>query len=149
MRLLKLFILCCLLILGYTTNISEVVYIDEVQAKDKIAPSFSKCSLCECSNSHTYDDFTSDNKNLKYSLYTTCTSEVGLSEKLISQNTLDNLRIRRSFELSNWLKGIIRSLSFREDGLVHGQNKIYYSSINHKVLPSCQYYVFALRRILI
>ena len=142
-------ILSCLLILGYFTNTSEAAYINEAQTENILETLSAKCSLCEYSADYVYDDFSSDNKNLKISSFSSCTTEVGLSEKLVSQSAFDNLRIRRHIELSNLLKGIIRSLSFREDGLVQDQSKIYYSSINHKVLPACQYYIFALRRILI
>ena len=140
-------ILSCLLILGYFTSTSEVMYNDEAQTENVLESLSAKCSLCEYSIG--YENFSSDDESLKKSSYSTCTTEIGLSEKLISQNSFDNLRVRRNIELSNLLKGIIRSLSFREDGLVQDQSKIYYSSINHKVLPSCQYYIFTLRRILI
>lgn len=148
MRLLKMIILSCLLILVYFINTSEA-HIGGAQIKEAVEPLSTKCSLCACSVDYVYDDFSSENKNFKNLSYLACTTEMGLSEKLVSQNTFDNLRVRRSIELSNWLKGILRSLSFIEDGLVQDQSKIYYSSINHKVLPSCQYYIFALRRILI
>lgn len=149
MRLLKMLILSCLLLLGYLTNTSNVAYVDEVQTENVLESLSAKCSLCEYPADCVYDDFSSDNKNFKNYSYSNCTSEVGLSEKLASQSSFDNLRVRRNIELSNLLKGIIRSLSFREDGLVQDQSKIYYSSINHKVLPACQYYIFTLRRILI
>lgn len=76
--------------------------------------------------------------------------EIELGEKNIIQGfAFSNLRIRKSTDLSSFFRIIMRQLSFRDEQLVLDKSKLFYSNINHYVLPSCQYYIFTLRRIII
>ena len=60
-----------------------------------------------------------------------------------------SLRIRKGDDLSVSFRNRMQQLANRDELLVQEQTKIFPSYLNHYVLPACQYYVFALRHILI
>ncbi len=80
-------------------------------------------------------------------------SDVELGFKPVSEtySYTNNLRLRRILEDSNLFNDTMRKLCLlRENLLVLDQSKSYYSDKDpHYVSISCQYYIFALRRILI
>ena len=79
-------------------------------------------------------------------------SDVELGFKLCSESysTSNSLRSRRVIELSDFFKGLLYGLCLRENLLVLDKSKNYHSDKeSHIARPSCEYYVFALRRILI
>lgn len=76
--------------------------------------------------------------------------DMELGEKTVAQGFVYNsMRIRKSNDISFFFRNIMYQLSCRDGLLAQGKSNFFYSSINHCVLPSCQYYIFTLRRILI
>ena len=79
-------------------------------------------------------------------------SDVELGFKLCSESysSSNSLRSRRVIELSDFFKDLLYGLCLRENLLVLDKSKNYHSDKeSHIARPSCEYYAFALRRILI
>lgn len=78
-------------------------------------------------------------------------SDVELGVKLSSENfaSLNNQRLRKGADLFCFLKKVMHCLCRRENLLVLDKCKTYQENYIHDVSSSCDYYVFALRRILI
>lgn len=78
-------------------------------------------------------------------------SDIELGTKLMSETySFFNQRLRRAVEVSDFLKDIIRKLCIRENLLVLDRSKSYHSDKDSCYARfSCEYYIFALRRILI
>lgn len=76
--------------------------------------------------------------------------KIELNEQLRSQFSGSNqFRVRRGVDLTSFLKCIMQQLSFRDNVSTQDKMKMFCSNINRKLLPSCQYYIFALRHIII
>ena len=77
--------------------------------------------------------------------------ELGLKPVSETYSSTNNLRLRRILEDSDLFNDTMRKLCLlRENLLVLDQSKSYYSDKDpHYASISCQYYIFALRRILI
>ena len=78
-------------------------------------------------------------------------SDVELGFKLVTESNSNNYRLRRIIEINDSLKDVMHKfLVLRENSLVLDQSKSYYSDKDpHYSIISSDYYVFALRRILI
>ena len=78
-------------------------------------------------------------------------SDVELEAKPLTESIVNNYRLRRIIEINDALKDVIHKFFLlRENSLVLDQSKSYYSDKDpHYASISCQYYIFALRRILI
>lgn len=79
-------------------------------------------------------------------------SDVELGFKPISEsnNSSHNQRMRRSMEIFDSLKNIMHKLCLRENLLVLDKSKSYHSDKDpYYAQSSCEYYIFALRHILI
>ena len=78
-------------------------------------------------------------------------SDVELGFKSVSETSSNNYRLRRIIEVNDSLKDVMHKFSLlRENSLVLDQSKSYYSDKDpHYSIISSDYYVFALRRILI
>lgn len=78
-------------------------------------------------------------------------SDVELGLKLVSESNSNNYRLRRIIEINDSMKDVMQKFFLlRENSLVLDQSKSYYSDKDpHYSIISSDYYVFALRRILI
>ena len=77
--------------------------------------------------------------------------EAGVSSSLLrNDSSADGVRRRRATETTVSLKGILLCLSRHQNLLVHGCSKLYYSDKDpHYTSFSSEYYIYALRRIVI
>lgn len=66
-----------------------------------------------------------------------------------NQVTMSRMQRVHAIEYSLSLKGVIRNLANREASLSQHQGRIYDTTTSYYCHPSSQYYVFALRRIII
>ena len=71
------------------------------------------------------------------------------SHSLIHQITMSRVQRINVIEYSLSMKGVLRNLADREASLSQHQGRIYDTTTSYYCHPSSQYYVFALRRILI
>lgn len=78
-------------------------------------------------------------------------SDVELGFKPVTESNTNNYRLRRIIEINDSLKDVIHKFFLlRENSLVLDQSKSYYSDKDpHYSIICSDYYVFALRRILI
>ena len=78
-------------------------------------------------------------------------SDVELEAKPLTESIVNNYRLRRIIEINDALKDVIHKFFLlRENSLVLDQSKFYYSDKDpHYSIICSDYYVFALRRILI
>lgn len=78
-------------------------------------------------------------------------SDVELEAKPLTESIVNNYRLRRIIEINDALKDVIHKFFLlRENSLVLDQSKSYYSDKDpHYSIICSDYYVFALRRILI
>lgn len=78
-------------------------------------------------------------------------SDVELGFKPVTESNANNYRLRRIIEINDSLKDVIHKFFLlRENSLVLDQSKSYYSDKDpHYSIICSDYYVFALRRILI
>ena len=78
-------------------------------------------------------------------------SDVELEAKPLTESFVNNYRLRRIIEINDALKDVIHKFFLlRENSLVLVQSKSYYSDKDpHYSIICSDYYVFALRRILI
>lgn len=76
--------------------------------------------------------------------------ELGFKSVTETYSFSNSQRMRRAVELSIFFKGLVRGLCLRENLLVLDKSKSYRSDKDlHTAQSSTEYYVFALRRILI
>ena len=124
------------------------------------ATDFSTCiSSCEstCQLSESTSDTNSNSsfktRSLGYdrSSQSLSISDVELGFKSVTETSSNNYRLRRIIEINDSLKDIINKFFLlRENSLVLDQSKSYYSDKDpHYSIICSDYYVFALRRILI
>ena len=80
-----------------------------------------------------------------------CQSDVELGFKLVTESNSNNYRLRRIIEINDSLKDVMHKfLVLRENSLVLDQSKSFYSDKDpHYSITCSDYYVFALRHILI
>ena len=145
MKLSPKFILAFLLLMlsfsvsGNTMNFSPRIFSD------------SSCQLSELS-SDSRQRSSVDGQSVSYdSVRSLSVSDVELGLKLVSESNSNNYRLRRIIEINDSLKDVMHKfLVLRENSLVLDQSKSFYSDKDpHYSIISSDYYVFALRRILI
>lgn len=122
------------------------------------AVNFSACSSgtdCSCQLSESSSD---NNRHSSISGHTVgyddsqslSISDVELGFKPITESNANNYRLRRIIEINDSLNVIHKFFLLRENSLVLDQSKSYYSDKDpHYSIICSDYYVFALRRILI
>lgn len=148
---LKIVVVFILLILGFLSINDNSFSTTQVEDKQNTLISEASCcyklSVCDrslrslnetnkrfCNNSSSSADY----------------SAIEINEHLTYHNSgINSSRLRKGVDISDFLRSAIQRLLFRDKILVQDKSKTFHSSANYKVLPSCQYYVFALRRILI
>ena len=145
MKLSPKFILAFLLLMlsfsvsGNTMNFSPRIFSD------------SSCQLSELS-SDSRQRSSVDGQSVSYdSVRSLSVSDVELGLKLVSESNSNNYRLRRIIEVNDSLKDVMHKFFLlRENSLVLDQSKSYYSDKDpHYSIICSDYYVFALRRILI
>lgn len=145
MKLSPKFILAFLLLMlsfsvsGNTMNFSPRIFSD------------SSCQLSELS-SDSRQRSSVDGQSVSYdSVRSLSVSDVELGLKLVSESNSNNYRLRRIIEINDSLKDVMHKfLVLRENSLVLDQSKSFYSDKDpHYSIICSDYYVFALRRILI
>lgn len=125
------------------------------QAFDHIVPDTKLTAACKVSVSPSLSSATSNNIQQRTSLFTNTkfswTTDMELGSKPISENSSSNQqRLRRVLEDNLFLRNILLILSNHEDLLVQGRAKLYYSDkAMCYALSGSDYYIYALRRILI
>ena len=93
-----------------------------------------------------------DGQSVSYdSVRSLSVSDVELGLKLVTESNSNNYRLRRIIEINDSLKDVMQKfLVLRENSLVLDQSKSFYSDKDpHYSIICSDYYVFALRRILI
>ena len=111
----------------------------------------SPCQLSE-SSSDVNRNSSVDNQSVSYDNSQSLTiSDVELGFKLVTESNSNNYRLRRIIEINDSLKDVMHKfLVLRENSLVLDQSKSFYSDKDpHYSITCSDYYVFALRRILI
>ena len=145
MKLSPKFILAFLLLMlsfsvsGNTVNFSPRIFSD------------SSCQLSE-SSSDVNRNSSVDNQSVSYDNSQSLTiSDVELGFKLVTESNSNNYRLRRIIEINDSLKDVMHKfLVLRENSLVLDQSKSFYSDKDpHYSITCSDYYVFALRHILI
>ena len=145
MKLSPKFILAFLLLMlsfsvsGNTMNFSPRIFSD------------SSCQLSELS-SDSNQRSSVDGQSVSYdSVRSLSVSDVELGLKLVSESNSNNYRLRRIIEINDSLKDVMHKfLVLRENSLVLDQSKSFYSDKDpHYSITCSDYYVFALRHILI
>ena len=145
MKLSPKFILAFLLLMlsfsvsGNTVNFSPRIFSD------------SSCQLSELS-SDSNQRSSVDGQSVSYdSVRSLSVSDVELGLKLVTESNSNNYRLRRIIEINDSLKDVMHKfLVLRENSLVLDQSKSFYSDKDpHYSITCSDYYVFALRHILI
>ena len=145
MKLSLKFILAFLLLMlsfsvsGNTVNFSPRIFSD------------STCQLSELS-SDSNQRSSVDGQSVSYdSVRSLSVSDVELGLKLVTESNSNNYRLRRIIESNDFFKDVMyKFFLLRENSLVLDQSKSYYSDKDpHYSIICSDYYVFALRRILI
>ena len=140
MKLSPKFILAFLLLMlsfsvsGNAMNFSTCIFSD------------SPCQLSELSSD------SNQRSSVSYdSVRSLSVSDVELGLKLVTESNSNNYRLRRIIEINDSLKDVMQKfLVLRENSLVLDQSKSFYSDKDpHYSITCSDYYVFALRRILI
>ena len=111
----------------------------------------SPCQLSELS-SDSHQRSSVDGQSVSYdSVRSLSVSDVELGLKLVTESNSNNYRLRRIIEINDSLKDVMHKfLVLRENSLVLDQSKSFYSDKDpHYSIICSDYYVFALRRILI
>ena len=111
----------------------------------------SPCQLSELS-SDSNQRSSVDGQSVSYdSVRSLSVSDVELGLKLVTESNSNNYRLRRIIEINDSLKDVMQKfLVLRENSLVLDQSKSFYSDKDpHYSITCSDYYVFALRRILI
>ena len=109
------------------------------------------CQLSE-SSSDVNRNSSVDNQSVSYDNSQSLTiSDVELGFKLVTDSNSNNYRLRRIIEINDSLKDVMHKfLVLRENSLVLDQSKSFYSDKDpHYSITCSDYYVFALRHILI
>ena len=141
MKLSPKFILAFLLLMlsfsvsGNAMNFSTCIFSD------------SPCQLSELS-SDSNQRSSVDGQSVSYdSVRSLSVSDVELGLKLVTESNSNNYRLRRIIEIKDVMQ---KFLVLRENSLVLDQSKSFYSDKDpHYSITCSDYYVFALRRILI
>ena len=117
-----------------------------------VSKSESSCQLSE-SNADTNSNSTFKTRSLGFdrSSQSLSISDVELGFKSVTETSSNNYRLRRIIEANDSLKDVMHKFFLlRENSLVLDQSKSYYSDKDpHYSIICSDYYVFALRRILI
>ena len=111
----------------------------------------SPCQLSELS-SDSNQRSSVDGQSVSYdSVRSLSVSDVELGLKLVTESNSNNYRLRRIIEINDSLKDVMQKfLVLRENSLVLDQSKSFYSDKDpHYSITCSDYYVFAVRRILI
>ena len=111
----------------------------------------SPCQLSELS-SDSHQRSSVDGQSVSYdSVRSLSVSDVELGLKLVTESNSNNYRLRRIIEINDSLKDVMHKfLVLRENSLVLDQSKSFYSDKDpHYSIMCSDYYVFALRHILI
>ena len=111
----------------------------------------SPCQLSELS-SDSHQRSSVDGQSVSYdSVRSLSVSDVELGLKLVTESNSNNYRLRRIIEINDSLKDVMHKfLVLRENSLVLDQSKSFYSDKDpHYSITCSDYYVFALRHILI
>ena len=111
----------------------------------------SPCQLSELS-SDSHQRSSVDGQSVSYdSVRSLSVSDVELGLKLVTESNSNNYRLRRIIESNDFFKDVMyKFFLLRENSLVLDQSKSYYSDKDpHYSIICSDYYVFALRRILI
>ena len=124
------------------------------------AMDFSTC-ISSCESTCQFSESSSDNTNHRSSVgghhvdydntQSLSISDVELGFKSVTETSSNNYRLRRIIEANDSLKDVMHKFFLlRENSLVLDQSKSYYSDKDpHYSIICSDYYVFALRRILI
>ena len=145
MKLSPKFILAFLLLMlsfsvsGNAMNFSTCIFSD------------SPCQLSELS-SDSNQRSSVDGQSVSYdSVQSLSISDVELGFKSVTETSSNNYRLRRIIESNDFFKDVMyKFFLLRENSLVLDQSKSYYSDKDpHYSIICSDYYVFALRRILI
>ncbi|WP_455585750.1 hypothetical protein [Bacteroides sp.] len=132
-----------LLMLSFSMNSSALNCTDAGTCTCQISES----SSSTCTSSYVDGEITYHNK-----LQTLSISDIELGAKPISESYSfsHNQRLRRVIEVSDFMKNIMQKLCLRENLLVLDKSKSFHSDKDPiDAQSSCEYYIFALRRILI
>ena len=117
-----------------------------------VSKSESSCQLSE-SNADTNSNSSFKTRSLGFdrSSQSLSISDVELGFKSVTETSSNNYRLRRIIEANDSLKDVMHKFFLlRENSLVLDQSKSYYSDKDpHYSIICSDYYVFALRRILI
>ena len=117
-----------------------------------VSKSESSCQLSE-SNADTNSNSSFKTRSLGYdrSSQSLSISDVELGFKSVTETSSNNYRLRRIIESNDFFKDVMyKFFLLRENSLVLDQSKSYYSDKDpHYSIICSDYYVFALRRILI
>ena len=103
-----------------------------------------KCCY-ECSSNEDYD-----NEGLVHAYsFDKCFATEFVEQSFLQNFSMNFFRVRKGLDVSTFFKNVMQLLSEKDYLLTLDKSKLFYSSINHNVLPACQYYVFAVRQIII
>ena len=144
----RILLLLFLFILSFF-GIKEIIADNSLASSDPILLQSSSYELSGCDSFYDYTKSSGELENNSFHYYTDCTT-TDIVEQGLSQNSfISQYRLRKGIDLSCFFRSVMQQLSFRGDILMLDKSKTFYSWVNHKVLPSCEYYIFTLRRIII
>lgn len=112
----------------------------------------SSCQLSELSSGSSNQRSSVKSQSVSYdNVRSLSISDVELGLKLVTESNSTNYRLRRIIEINDSLRDIMQKFFLlRENSLVLGLSKTFYSDKDpHYSIICSDYYVFALRRILI
>lgn len=110
----------------------------------------SSCQFSESTSGSSKGSSVNDNSVGYDNAHSLSISDVELGFKPITESNANNYRLRRIIEINDSLNVIHKFFLLRENSLVLDQSKSYYSDKDpHYSIICSDYYVFALRRILI
>ena len=112
----------------------------------------SSCQLSELSSDNSNHRSSVNGQSVSYDTVRSLSiSDVELGLKLVTESNSNNYRLRRIIEINDSLRDVMQKFFLlRENSLVLGQSKSFYSDKDpHYSIICSDYYVFALRRILI
>lgn len=139
--LLSLFVLSFLGIKGTIT--------DNSQFSSKSLPNRQCYELSGCTKLKDCTNSCGKLGSNPFHYYTDCAA-IKITDQGSSQDSyINQRRLRKGIDLSVFFRNVMQQLSFRDDLLIQDKSRTFCSFVNHRVLPSCQYYIFTLRRIII
>ena len=146
---LRILLVLGLFILGFA-SMNGAYYISQKSSEIELTAEASYYEFSDSNDSHNLlENSTKGFEDNSSVLHLDCT-RMEINEQLGAQNPgLNQSRLRRGIDVSEFFKCVMQQLSLRDNGQVEDKIKTFYSNVNHKILPSCQYYVFALRHIII